>query len=276
MLTRAISGAVFVIILVGAYLLSQETAWLLTMAISFLGFAEFKRITADQKGIVISPLWWISVILLAVDTQPFEFLNQYLRIPLSALNLVLIPIILIQELFRKKERPIENMAFGFFAVLYPSLIYFAYASSFKSGSAFEFYKFIYDGTTIVGFFILIWSNDTFAYLSGRLFGKHKLFERISPNKTWEGSIGGALSAIGISQILAIYFKQFSKIEWAIIGVICVLFGAFGDLVESLIKRNYQIKDSGNIMPGHGGILDRFDATLLASPVLFFFIYFVFK
>lgn len=270
MLTRAISGAIFVIVLVGAYLFSQESAWLLTMTISFLGFAELKKITKSQKGITISPLWWLTMLFLALDTEPFNILQEYTSIPLSSSNCILIPVIFIQELFRQKEKPIENMAFGFFTVLYPGLIYFAYAAGFDHQHGH------YEGSTIIGFFILIWSNDTFAYLSGRFFGKNKLFERISPNKTWEGSIGGALSAIAISQILAIYFTQFTRIEWIVIGIVCVVFGAFGDLVESLLKRNYQIKDSGNIMPGHGGVLDRFDATLFAAPVLFFLIHFVFK
>ncbi|MDB2363706.1 phosphatidate cytidylyltransferase [Flavobacteriales bacterium] len=265
MLTRAIYGAIFVIVLISAYLGSVESAWALTVLISFLGFAEFSRITRDNKSIKISPLWWITLMLFAFDTEPFGIISEYTSIPLSSFNLLLIPVIAIQELFRKGENPVENIAFGFLSVIYPSLIYFSYLSGFDSQN--------FNGTTIIGFFILIWSNDTFAYLSGRFFGKTKLFERISPKKTWEGSIGGALCTIGISQILAQFYTQFTSIEWIVISIICVLFGAFGDLVESLIKRNYQIKDSGNLIPGHGGILDRFDATLLASPVLYFFIHY---
>lgn len=269
MLKRAIWGAVFVAILVSAYLYSVETAWLLSVVISVLGFIEFSKITKSQKGIEISRLWWGSITLLGIDMAPLDLINLDISFKLSALNLVLIPVIAISELFRKKEKPVENIAFGFLSVIYPSLIYYSYQAGFSTEEN------IYFGTTIIGFFILIWSNDTFAYLSGRFFGKHKLFERISPKKTWEGSIGGAFASIAISQLLAIFHTQFSPLQWAILSVICVVFGALGDLVESLIKRNYGIKDSGNVIPGHGGILDRFDATLLASPILYFFIHYIF-
>lgn len=116
-------------------------------------------------------------------------------------------------------------------------------------------------------FILTWANDTGAYLSGRTFGKHKLFERISPNKTWEGSIGGGVITLVISLVLHRYFGNFSAPVWMGIALLVSLFANVGDLMESAFKRNAKVKDSGKIMPGHGGILDRFDAILMTAPVV---------
>jgi phosphatidate cytidylyltransferase len=118
---------------------------------------------------------------------------------------------------------------------------------------------------ILGFFILIWSNDTFAYLVGRSVGKTKLFQRISPGKTWEGTVGGVICTQGIAYALSIYFTELEPIHWHVVAVIVSVFGTLGDLVESMFKRSLGVKDSGNILPGHGGILDRFDAVLVAAP-----------
>ena len=116
-------------------------------------------------------------------------------------------------------------------------------------------------------FILTWVNDTGAYLSGRNFGKHKLFVRISPNKTWEGSVGGLLFSIAGSLVLHYFWGIFSTPVWVGTAVLISVFANLGDLMESAFKRNAGVKDSGNIMPGHGGILDRFDAILLTAPVV---------
>ena len=122
-----------------------------------------------------------------------------------------------------------------------------------------------DFPLLAGMFILIWMNDTFAYLSGRFFGKTKLIERISPNKTWEGTIGGVLFTIAAGVAIGLLFDKEQVLFWVISAAIIAPAAGVGDLLESLFKRNMNVKDSGNILPGHGGILDRFDATLFASP-----------
>jgi phosphatidate cytidylyltransferase len=127
---------------------------------------------------------------------------------------------------------------------------------------------------LVGFFVLIWGNDTFAYLSGMAFGKHKLFERISPKKTWEGAIGGGLFSVVAAIVLSFFFEELNVYEWMGFALTIIIFGSFGDLFESLIKRSVGIKDSGTIMPGHGGILDRFDSILMAAPFAYIYIIFV--
>ena len=114
----------------------------------------------------------------------------------------------------------------------------------------------------------MWASDTGAYCVGSLIGKHPLFKRISPNKSWEGSVGGAVLAIGISMIFAHYDTSlYSALQWAGMALVVVVFGTWGDLVESLMKRQLGIKDSGNILPGHGGMLDRFDSSLIAIPAV---------
>ena len=120
---------------------------------------------------------------------------------------------------------------------------------------------------VFGLLILTWTNDTFAYLFGRKFGKHKLFERVSPNKTWEGTISGTVCTVLLSVLLAYLFpSSFTMSEWIALGVVAGIFATVGDLVESLLKRSVGAKDSGSLLPGHGGLLDRFDAFLLVVPI----------
>jgi len=120
-------------------------------------------------------------------------------------------------------------------------------------------------------FILIWSSDTFAYCSGRLFGKHKMAPTISPKKTWEGFIGGVILTLVLCYFIESRFG-YLRGNWIIVGVLVATFAPLGDLVESQLKRNFNVKDSGNIIPGHGGILDRLDSFILCAPVIY--IYFI--
>ena len=126
----------------------------------------------------------------------------------------------------------------------------------------------------MGIFILIWVNDTGAYLVGVNFGKHRLFERISPKKSWEGSIGGGLATLLVAFGCAYFSQELSLILWLAVGLIVAVVGGLGDLVESLFKRSIKVKDSGSMLPGHGGILDRFDAIFIVSPVVYVFLEFV--
>jgi len=130
---------------------------------------------------------------------------------------------------------------------------------------------------LILFFILIWTNDTFAYLVGRAIGKTKLFERISPKKTIEGSVGGLVFTLIAGYVLSQYVivSSIGGVDWVIISFLIVIFGSLGDLVESMLKRSVGVKDSGKILPGHGGILDRFDAAFFAAPfILFYLLFFV--
>ena len=123
----------------------------------------------------------------------------------------------------------------------------------------------YDFSLILGLLLAQWANDTGAYFAGKALGRTKLFEKVSPNKTWEGTIGGAVLALICLYIWSTFFDHFSVIQWLGLSLVTVIFGSFGDLVESLFKRTLSIKDSGNLIPGHGGFLDRFDGLILALP-----------
>jgi phosphatidate cytidylyltransferase len=124
---------------------------------------------------------------------------------------------------------------------------------------------------VLGFLVILWLNDTGAYFVGSLIGKHKLFERISPGKTWEGSAGGAFFAVLTAWGISFIFKQLDGMQWMILAILIVISGTLGDLVESMLKRSLGIKDSGTILPGHGGLLDRFDAVLLSAPFVFVYL-----
>jgi phosphatidate cytidylyltransferase len=120
---------------------------------------------------------------------------------------------------------------------------------------------------LLGFFFILWTNDTGAYITGRAFGRHKLWERISPHKTWEGFAGGVILSVAVAYLISHFYTEFSPLLWMIIGFTISVPGTLGDLVESLFKRSIDVKESGGILPGHGGILDRFDGVLLSTPLL---------
>ena len=182
----------------------------------------------------------------------------------SGLGILFLSIALIViELFMKSENPFANIAFGFLGVLYISLPFSILTIPVLRGGFLS--EFQYLPHYILGYFFLLWSNDTFAYLTGRAFGRTKLFERISPKKTWEGTIGGILCTQGVAYLLSIYFTELPLRDWLVVGGIVSVFGTLGDLVESMFKRSLGVKDSGTILPGHGGILDRFDGVFLSAP-----------
>lgn len=192
--------------------------------------------------------------------------------------LVLIPmmlLIMVIELYRKQDKPFDSLAHTLFSVLYTAIPFsmFPFAAFSRTGlnSILPHNNIIFSPGIIIGFFILIWANDTGAYLTGMLFGRHKLMERISPKKTWEGFIGGLIIASVAAWFLSDWLGVVDKIHWVIISLIISVAGTYGDLVESMLKRSTGVKDSGTIMPGHGGFLDRFDSAILSFPLVYLFI-----
>ena len=180
---------------------------------------------------------------------------------------------MISELYLKKENPVLNWAYSMLSQLYIGLPFaLLNVLAFHNDPASEFSSISYNPILPLSIFIFLWLNDTGAYCIGSLIGKHRLFERISPKKSWEGSIGGGVVAIGVSFILAHYFPFMSMMEWAGLALAVVIFGTWGDLTESLLKRQLHVKDSGNILPGHGGMLDRFDSSLMAIPAAVVYLY----
>lgn len=188
----------------------------------------------------------------------------------SLLTIPMLIFVFIFELYRKHKRPLLNIAVTYLGIFY-------IAMPFSLLNHLSTINGTFDGMFLFWIFVLLWANDTGAYLAGVTFGKHKLFERISPKKTWEGFFGGIVLSIITAFLITKYANtQFSLYIWIIISVIIVVFGTLGDLSESLFKRSINIKDSGQILPGHGGLLDRFDSLLLAIPIIFTFIYFFVK
>ena len=180
-----------------------------------------------------------------------------------ALTTIIFPLIFFIELFRKKEEPLKNISFticGIIYIVFPFSLLNTIVFNWHFGDEPQ-----YSPHFLLGFLFLLWSNDTFAYLVGRSIGRTKLFERISPKKTWEGTIGGIVLTQITAYIISIYFKEIHVTEWMLLAAIISVTATLGDLVESMFKRSMNIKDSGGILPGHGGLLDRFDGMLLSAP-----------
>jgi phosphatidate cytidylyltransferase len=182
---------------------------------------------------------------------------------------------MITKLYSKDEKPFDSLAHTFFPVLYVGLplCLFPFAAFSHTGlsTLLPHNCGVFSPGIIIGFFALIWANDTGAYLAGITFGRHRLFERISPKKSWEGFVGGVIFAAVLGWLLSGWLGVVSGIHWVAIALIVSIFGTYGDLVESMLKRSVGAKDSGNIMPGHGGFLDRFDSALVAFPAVYLFI-----
>lgn len=249
--TRTLTGALFVAVMIFCIWWNYWSMVALFLVISVLGLWEFysllekanyhpQKILGIIFGTIIFPLMFID--------GDFNPVNSLFFIPF-------LWTLFIAELFNKKDTPITNIAltlFGIGYIVFPFLLLVIQSLN-------------YSNNLLLAFFFLIWANDTFAYLVGRAIGKTKLFERISPKKTWEGTIGGAVFTQGVAYLISVYFTELPPVHWHAIALIVSVFGTLGDLVESMFKRSLGVKDSGNILPGHGGILDRFDGVLLSAP-----------
>jgi phosphatidate cytidylyltransferase len=169
------------------------------------------------------------------------------------------------KLYKKFERkPFTNIAFNLLGIFYVAV-------PFALLNVVVFQNGTYNYEIIFGLLFILWASDTGAYFAGTFLGKRKLFERISPKKSWEGFFGGALLAMIFAYGISMYFHSLSQTQWLIIGIIVIVGGTFGDLVESLLKRSIEIKDSGTSLPGHGGFLDRFDGLFISSPFIVAFL-----
>lgn len=263
---RAITGVLFVAILVGCILSNPLSFGILFTIISALTIYEFGQlVNMRAEGVNINKMItmlggaYLFLAIMGFCTNEGQE-GSKIFIPYVLLLLYM----MISELYLKKENPILNWAYSMLSQLYIGLPFamlnilaFNYDPTYSSVS--------YNPILPLSIFIFLWLNDTGAYCIGSLIGKHRLFERISPKKSWEGSIGGGVVAIGVSFVLAHYFPFMSMWEWAGLALVVVVFGTWGDLTESLFKRQLHVKDSGTILPGHGGMLDRFDSALMAIP-----------
>ncbi len=269
---RTITGILFVAIMVGCILASPLSFGLLFVVISALAVHEFCTLVNKEEGVQVNK----RICMLA---GVFLFLCFFYIGILPSRTAIFIPYLVlflyltISELYLKKKNPLHNWAYAALSQLYIALP-FALLNvlafhSVDSGAVSQ-----YNPILPLSIFIFNWVYDTGAYCTGVLFGKHRLFERISPKKSWEGFIGGGVACLIASGIMARFFPFLSVGVWIGLALTMVVFGTWGDLTESLMKRHLGIKDSGNILPGHGGMLDRFDSTILAIPAAVVYLYVV--
>lgn len=277
LIIRAITGAVFVAIMVVGISFRPDVMILLFAAITGLTIWEFTGLVNQSENVAVNRF-----ISTAAGIYFFLAVAGYCSglTPSAAFVPYLLTVVylLVSELYLKQTNPINNWAYTMLSQMYIALPFsminvLAFRSTPDGNVTFEW-------LLPLSLFIFLWTNDTGAYCSGSLLGSHKLFPRISPGKSWEGSIGGAVFVMIAAAI--IYFLNVGQTDglvagmplwqWLGLGLVVVVFGTWGDLVESLFKRTLGIKDSGNILPGHGGMLDRFDSSLMAIPAAVVYLY----
>jgi len=260
---RAVTGTLFAATIIGATLLSEFSFFVLLFVVNFLCLLEFYELVLPDKswiekylGIICGSLLFVMYAL--IFSADLSLAWYYNLIPVFLFMFII-------KLFEQSHNEFSTLAFQVLGLLYITLpLVMLCKMGFLNSLS-------YSAGLPMGFFLLLWSSDTGAYLAGRTFGKTKLFERISPKKTWEGSIGGTLLTLAVAFGISKIYDDITTMDWLVVGVLVVIFGTFGDLFESLLKRNLHIKDSGTILPGHGGVLDRFDGLFLAVPAVFFYL-----
>lgn len=271
---RTITGVIFVAAIVASFL-RPEAMVLLFSIVTGLTIWEFTGLVNERENVTINRF------ICTVAGVYFFFAMTYFCSDLYAgvaKSVVFIPYLitiiylLIAELYLKQDDPVQDWAYTMLSQMYIALPF----------SMLNVLAFTSDSSGVVVFntllplsvFVFLWMNDTGAYCVGSLIGRHKLFPRISPGKSWEGSIGGAVVVLAVAAAISIYIDDvmLTLPQWLGLGLVVVVFGTWGDLVESLFKRTLGIKDSGNILPGHGGMLDRFDSSLLAIPAAVVYLY----
>lgn len=260
LLTRSISGLIYIGIIIGCILCGRIGILSLSVVLGAVASIEFTKITKGLTPRTI-PILIADIAGVVCLAMGFWFFPLILWVFCMVWRLVL-------ELYSNEKDPIRSLAYSFMIQLYiglPMLMMNSYPEFFGVPHL------------LLAIFAMIWINDTGAFLVGCTLGRHKLFERISPKKTWEGFIGGLAFCVGFGVICAYCFSGFFEYgtnvwHWVGLAAVVSIFGTWGDLIESLMKRNLHIKDSGNIIPGHGGILDRIDSLLLVLPATFLYIF----
>lgn len=271
---RAITGVIFVGVLVGCILWDPISFTLLFALISALTIHEFGTIVSKQPDVEINkPICMLAGIFLFFGFAYLGVMPGQTEVLIPYLFLILY--LLVSELYLKKKNPLNNWAYAMMSQVYIALSFaMLNVLAYHSTGGYSPNSVQYNPILPLSIFIFTWINDTGAYCTGMLFGKHRLFERISPKKSWEGSIGGGIFSVIAAVVMAHFFPFMSLGVWIGLALTVVVFGTLGDLTESLLKRTLGIKDSGNILPGHGGMLDRFDSTLMAVPAAVVYLYII--
>ena len=273
-IVRTITAVFFVAAIVTCFL-RAEAMILLFALVTGLTVWEFTGLVNDRDSVTVNRM-----ICTVAGVYFFFAMAGYNSGIVSAgvfiPYLITLIYLMVAELYLKQEDPVHDWAYTMLSQLYIALPFSLLSVlAFRSVGS----DIVYTWHVPLSVFVFLWINDTGAYLCGSLLGKHKLFPRISPGKSWEGSIGGGILVMAIAVLVWYLTEQYNRndlqlsaIEWAGLGLTVVIFGTWGDLIESLFKRTLGIKDSGNILPGHGGMLDRFDSSLLAIPAAVVYLY----
>ncbi len=265
--TRTITGAFFVLIVVGSAIWNFWAFAAVFGVFTIFGTWEFFKLIG-KSGILPYKFFGTLIALLLYATTVFFVageIDKYISLfyfSIASLSFL----IFFAELYKRSETPFHNIAYTYLGLIYLAIPFSLLVATVNIGKD-NFGPFTFP----VFYFFMIWANDTFAYLAGSAFGKHKLFERISPKKSWEGAVGGLLFTFILAFVLSHFYSFFTLPQWLGLAAIIVVFGNFGDLAESMFKRSIDIKDSGKFFPGHGGILDRFDSLLLSAPFVFVYL-----
>ena len=275
-ITRTISGIIFVAAMVAGMAFNGLAMTFLFTLITSLAVWEFTGLVNEHRSASVNRF----ITTLAGSYLFLAFAGYCSGLTPSAVfipYLLTIIYLFVSELYMKADDPISNWAYTMLSQMYIALPLacinmLAFKASPDDGAIY------FDRILPLCIFVFLWMNDTGAYCVGSLLGRHKLFPRVSPGKSWEGSIGGALLVMIVAAVIGYYAKDnYSTVmstipHWIGLGLVVVFFGTWGDLVESLFKRTLGIKDSGNILPGHGGMLDRFDSSLMALPAAVVYLY----
>lgn len=271
-IVRTITGVIFVTAIVVCFLKPVAMVFLFSL-VTGMTVWEFAGLVNKRENIQINQ--FISSV---AGVLLFLAMAVHAR-GLDTLNLAFMPwlatiiYLLVSELYLKAKDPISNWAYTMMAQLYIALPF-----SLLNVLAFQFTNCDLPWLLPLSVFIFLWVNDSGAYCCGSLLGRHKLFPRVSPGKSWEGSIGGAVFVLAAAWFISFYTQShgivtnLTALQWMGMGLVVVVFGTWGDLIESLFKRTLGIKDSGNVLPGHGGMLDRFDSSLLAIPAVVVYLF----
>ncbi|MES2417628.1 MAG: phosphatidate cytidylyltransferase [Bacteroidota bacterium] len=265
MKTRAITAFFFTIVMLGSIFLGAYTFTFFYLLLSAVALLEFYKLV-KMGG--IRPHRNLGVLVAGViflTTAGYHFLQFELKYLLLIIPLLFS--VFIVELYKKSKIPFANISYTFVGFIYVTIPFcFFYSLGFLAGGA------TYNYHLPLAFLLMLWANDTGAYLFGVKFGKHRLFERHSPKKSWEGFLGGILTSLAVSYGIYRMFPEITVGIWAGMALLIAGFGTLGDLVESMLKRSLDAKDSGSFLPGHGGFLDRFDGLLIAAPVVYVYLY----
>lgn len=267
MKTRVVTAFFFTIVMLGSIFLGHYTFAAFYLLLSIIVLLEFYKLvrTAGIRphrniGIAVAGI----IFLITIAYHFWQLPTKYLMLAVPFVSAIFIA-----ELYKKEKIPFANISYTFVGFVYVTV---PFCFFYSLGYLLNFYQYSYH--LPLSFLLMLWANDTGAYLFGMKFGKRRLFERHSPKKSWEGFFGGVFTSLVVAFVIAQFFAEINHLVWAGMAVLISCFGTLGDLVESMLKRSLDAKDSGSFLPGHGGFLDRFDGLLIAAPVVYVYLYLV--